>query len=449
MRLDGDATTVIASSSPASQSCLWGVGLIQAASSSSSSRDRSSPLSLARIAAARGGEREEVGVVRRRREESRRRQQEQQQQQEEEEEEERERRAAAQERKRQGKKLQNSRDVRTQIAPAVMAVASPPPRSFTVGYALTSKKIKSFIQPKLESHASTKGIRLVAIDRNKLLTEQGPFDVILHKITGKEWRQQLEDYKQKYPDVIVLDPPEAIQHLRNRQSMLQDVAQLDLCDCHVGVPRQLVITGDAASIPGSVARAGLRLPLVAKPLVADGTAKSHAMSLAYDKYCLTELDPPLVLQEFVNHGGVLFKVYIVGDQIRVVRRFSLPDVQEGEDNCSGVIPFPRVSCAAATAEEADLDPQAAELPPPQLLDCLSKELRRRLGLRLFNLDIIREGGAGNRYYVIDINYFPGYGKMPDYEFVFTDFLLSLARSKGQLVVGGGGAHGGGSGNTSS
>jgi hypothetical protein len=91
----------------------------------------------------------------------------------------------------------------------------------------------------------------------------------------------------------------------------------------------------------------------------------------------------------------------------------------------------------------------AELPPPELLDCLSKELRRRLGLRLFNLDIIREGGAGNRYYVIDINYFPGYGKMPDYEFVFTDFLLSLARSKGQLVVGGGGAHGGGSGNTSS
>ncbi len=136
---------------------------------------------------------------------------------------------------------------------------------------------------------------------------------------------------------------------------------------HVGVPRQLVITGDAASIPGSVAKAGLRLPLgtfstatctwtwywllsmvhtcyggenritvyvahclrfffllqcnngsdqeaqssdyshltlcaVAKPLVADGTAKSHAMSLAYDKYCLTELDPPLVLQEFVNHG---------------------------------------------------------------------------------------------------------------------------------------------------
>jgi hypothetical protein len=45
---------------------------------------------------------------------------------------------------------------------------------------------------------------------------------------GGAWSQ---DYKQKYPDVIVLDPPEAIQQLRNRQSMLQDVAQLNLCDC--------------------------------------------------------------------------------------------------------------------------------------------------------------------------------------------------------------------------
>jgi hypothetical protein len=41
----------------------------------------------------------------------------------------------------------------------------------------------------------------------------------------------------------------------------------------------------------------------------------------------------------LSAGSVLFKVYIVGDQIRVAQRFSLPDVQEGEDICSGVIPF--------------------------------------------------------------------------------------------------------------
>lgn len=47
----------------------------------------------------------------------------------------------------------------------------------------------------------------------------------------------------------------------------------------------------------------LRLCAVAKPLVSDGSAKAHEMSLAYDKSCLNQLDPPLMLQEFVNHGN--------------------------------------------------------------------------------------------------------------------------------------------------
>eukprot|EP01018_Ginkgo_biloba_P023772 Gb_34303 [translate_table: standard] len=309
-------------------------------------------------------------------------------------------------------------------------MAGPSDQKLIVGYALTAKKIKSFLQPKLERLAGKRGILFVAIDRNRPLVEQGPFDIILHKISEKEWRQNLEVYRQRCPEVTVLDPPDAIQHLHNRQSMLQDVAALDLHDCgaKVGVPRQLVITGDPAKIPESVAKAGLRLPLVAKPLVVDGTAKSHALSLAFNQFCLSELDPPLVLQEFVNHGGVLFKVYIVGDTVKVVRRFSLPDVHEDDSLGYGVIPFPRVSSAAASADDADLDPRVGELPPPQLLDKLARELRRRLGLQLFNLDVIREHGT-DCYYVIDINYFPGYSKMPGYEYIFTDFFLSLEQSK--------------------
>lgn len=59
-------------------------------------------------------------------------------------------------------------------------------------------------------------------------------------------------------------------------------------------------------------------------------------------------------------GGVLFKVYIVGDAIKVLRRFSLPDVSKRELKMSaGVYRFPRVSCAAASADEADLDPHVA------------------------------------------------------------------------------------------
>ncbi|KAL0924931.1 hypothetical protein M5K25_005792 [Dendrobium thyrsiflorum] len=307
-----------------------------------------------------------------------------------------------------------------------------PQQKLVVGYALTSKKVKSFLQPKLEGLARRKGILFVAIDHQKPLAEQGPFDIVLHKLTGEEWGRILEDYREKHPEVTVLDPPDAIQHLYNRQSMLKDVADINLCDSYgkIGVPKQLVITKDSSAIPEAVSEAELTLPIVAKPLVVDGTAKSHELSLAYDAFSLSKLDPPIVLQEFVNHGGLLFKVYIVGEAIKVVRRFSLPDVDKRELlKNAGVYRFPRVSCAAASADDANLDPSIAELPPRPLLEKLAKELRRRLGLRLFNIDIIREHGTRDRYYVIDINYFPGYGKMPGYEHIFTDFLLSLVQSK--------------------
>ncbi|XP_004289707.1 PREDICTED: inositol-tetrakisphosphate 1-kinase 3 [Fragaria vesca subsp. vesca] len=307
-----------------------------------------------------------------------------------------------------------------------------PPVKLVVGYALTSKKKKSFLQPKLIGLARNKGISFIAIDPNQTLSDQGPFDVVLHKLPGREWCEVIEDYRQKHPEVTVLDPPNAVQHLHNRQSMLQDVADLNLSDSHgmVCVPKQLTITKDTLSIPNEVAKAGLKLPLVVKPLLVDGSAKSHELSLAYDQCSLSELEPPLVLQEFVNHGGVLFKIYIVGEAIKVVRRFSLPNISKRDlEKLAGVFRFPRVSCAAASADDADLDPSIAELPERPLLERLARELRQRLGLRLFNVDMIREYGTKDVYYVIDINYFPGYGKMPEYEHIFTDFLLSLLQSK--------------------
>ncbi|KAL5547250.1 hypothetical protein UlMin_006937 [Ulmus minor] len=160
--------------------------------------------------------------------------------------------------------------------------------------------------------------------------------------------------------------------------MLQDVANLDLSDYHginVGIPRQLVVTKDPLSIP----------------------YESHELFLAYNQFSLLELEPPLVLQEFVNHGGILFKIYIVGKSIKVL------------EEVAGVFRFPRVSDAAATINEADLDPSIAEK--------LAKELRRRMH------------GTSDVFYVIDINYFPSYGKILEYEHIFTYFLLSLMQNK--------------------
>jgi hypothetical protein len=43
-----------------------------------------------------------------------------------------------------------------------------------------------------------KGIFFVAIDLNRPLSEQGPFDVVLHKLLGKEWEEVIEVWKTDY-----------------------------------------------------------------------------------------------------------------------------------------------------------------------------------------------------------------------------------------------------------
>jgi hypothetical protein len=174
MRLDGDTTAVVASAAVES---LWGVvGLIQQA------RDHRWPSSSvgSLFDDQREWETREREPEARRREESRRR------------EEEAERQEREQELKREGKlQRRDHGGAQNLIAAAAAAAASSSPSParffFTVGYALSFKKIKSFIQPKFEIHARTKGITLVAIDRSKVLADQGPFDIILHKVNFFLW----------------------------------------------------------------------------------------------------------------------------------------------------------------------------------------------------------------------------------------------------------------------
>lgn len=68
---------------------------------------------------------------------------------------------------------------------------------------------------------------------------------------------------------------------------------------------------------GLLQAAGLRPPLLFKPLWTDGREGSHGLAVLHDMAALgrllegsvsSELKAPLVVQQFVEHGGVLFKV---------------------------------------------------------------------------------------------------------------------------------------------
>ncbi|KAI3967940.1 hypothetical protein MKX01_027123 [Papaver californicum] len=315
---------------------------------------------------------------------------------------------------------------------------------FKIGYAFTKKK--NFIQDSLLNESKQRGIDLIKIDTDKPLIEQGPFDCILQKLSTENWIKQLEEYTLQNPDVLIIDSPSKIEILRDRISMLQVVEDLKLISQEnetetdtFGIPKQIVVY-DVDSLMNVNALEGLELkfPVIAKPLVADGSAQSHKMSLVYNRDGLNKLDPPVVLQEFVNHGGVIFKVYVVGDYVKCVKRKSLPDISEeqfgGEDLGGSCVAFSQISNKTSHEHSGGMCNEVmgvedARMPPDSLVTDIARGLRQAMGLHLFNFDIIRDSSIGNHYVVIDINYFPGYEKMPCYESVLTDFFCDLSQKK--------------------
>nr|AAC28859.1 inositol 1,3,4-trisphosphate 5/6-kinase [Arabidopsis thaliana] len=311
---------------------------------------------------------------------------------------------------------------------------------YLVGYALAAKKQHSFIQPSLIEHSRQRGIDLVKLDPTKSLLEQGKLDCIIHKLYDVYWKENLHEFREKCPGVPVIDLPEAIERLHNRVSMLEVITQLrfPVSDSErFGVPEQVVVM-DSSVLSGGGALGELKFPVIAKPLDADGSAKSHKMFLIYDQEGMKILKAPIVLQEFVNHGGVIFKVYVVGDHVQCVKRRSLPDISEEKIGTSkGSLPFSQISNLTAQEDKnieygEDRSLEKVEMPPLSFLTDLAKAMRESMGLNLFNFDVIRDAKDANRYLIIDINYFPGYAKMPSYEPVLTEFFWDMVTKKNHV-----------------
>jgi hypothetical protein len=93
---------------------------------------------------------------------------------------------------------------------------------------------------------------------------------------------------------------------------------------------------------------------------------------------------------------------------------------------------PRHLGASEDESGAPISADAAAMQPPDwsLLQ-LAKQLKEAIGLTMFNMDVIcpqqqTQPGVVN-YRVVDINYFPGFDKLPRFEEKFADFLVACGR----------------------
>jgi inositol-1,3,4-trisphosphate 5/6-kinase/inositol-tetrakisphosphate 1-kinase len=351
-----------------------------------------------------------------------------------------------------------------------------------VGFALKKEKARKHVREELLEAARERGIEIVVIDETRSLEEQGPFDVILQKIRKPEFERELEDYQARHPDVHLCDPPSATLQLRNRKSMLSVMPKegFDIHGYKCTVPKHVVLEEGIDFKAAQERVRGLRYPFLAKSLWADGRAGSHDIAVVWSseglqRLCngsegseedMSEIDSrringeerafsrngeepagvgpngvargsklPVLLEQYVDHGECLFKVYVLGDEQLIVTRPSLHLDLSSDGVESPPAPLQSVSRVSAYPSSrswgnASLAPpdHGVPTPPEQVWRGIAQRLQERLGLSLFNFDLIVPMAVNSKeqlIHLIDVNYYPGIEKLPDSSSVLVRYMESL------------------------
>uniref|UniRef100_H3DA10 Inositol-tetrakisphosphate 1-kinase n=1 Tax=Tetraodon nigroviridis TaxID=99883 RepID=H3DA10_TETNG len=311
-----------------------------------------------------------------------------------------------------------------------------------VGFCLSDKKRRRMNLGAFADLCAGCGVEVVEIDITQRLEPQGPFDVIVHKLSDvmveaerdSRAQQLLASFQQSYvsahPETVLLDPLPAMTQLLDRFASYRIMTKLhnSLRDWRICSPPYLEIHSDAhlASIQQAVINQSLSFPLICKTRVAHGSL-SHEMSLIFGAGSLADVRPPCVLQSFINHGAVLHKVFVVGDRHFCVERPSLKNFPSGPcDRKTIFFNSHQVSKPESSSDLTALDEQMPYLPPPssEAVAALVKELRSQLGMVLFGVDVIINIHT-HTLTVIDINIFPGYEGVPQFFSSLLDHIKSV------------------------
>eukprot|EP00798_Chlamydomonas_sp_ICE-L_P021654 gene21654-28669_t len=258
-------------------------------------------------------------------------------------------------------------------------------KQFVFGFALLSKKAQRYLTPTVKVLAAEKGIQLCLIDISRSLESQGPFNAIIHKLSPDAGSPNLyctepvcnlsspepaclnlSAQTRTFPATTrtfcnlnlsapVLHPnrpapepfpapvhPDPVSPSAARPLVLQQNPNLPQGPCskadwvRVQAPPQVEILEDV-SVVDSLARleaSGLQAPFLVKPLWTDGREGSHGLAVVLDMEAMgrllsgevvSDVKPPVVVQQFVEHGGVLDKVYVLGPRTVISTCPSLGD----------------------------------------------------------------------------------------------------------------------------
>ena len=296
-----------------------------------------------------------------------------------------------------------------------------------------SKKRNIKLPERIEDLCEEAGIQITDLDVDSSDFESnGPFDVFLHNISkyynvysdevAREKITKAKRFAMMHKDMVIIDDFFHSEKMTDRKYMseLLQACQFSMCGIDVFVPKILEVPENATlgDVQEIVRNNHVTFPILAKPIY----TRSHAMTLIFSYENLTDLPIPCFMQEFCNHGGVLYKVFIVGDNVNLCQRPSIKDVDcASKKTLTFVTKDVSKMGIAFLPEFHETDPNkrrwlSCDEKPDMLnrviVDEMCQRVRKKTNLHLLGLDVLVEKGSGN-YALIDANHFPGYSGIND------------------------------------
>lgn len=144
-----------------------------------------------------------------------------------------------------------------------------------------------------------------------------------------------------------------------------------------------------------------------------------------------------IAQEYVcDHGGILFKVYVIGENIDVQVRSS---VTHGHDKCShGFFYFNSQKVGCKNSVDVQFDAETglgantdARRPSKDLVKSIVNGIKKELDLTMFGIDMVYDVKE-DCFVVIDINYMPGYKGVVKAHAWMVDLIVTRVQESGLL-----------------
>jgi len=282
-------------------------------------------------------------------------------------------------------------------------------------------------------YAKTTGVECVRIDPTRDLEEQGPFDLFFSKMTqymvkpgDTEAQQRLNNvrsYLEKHSEIVQVDALDNQAKTIDRVSMNRAFVYLEQNkELNIHCPQSFLVPEKCEDY-SSVIPKSFPFPAVCKSVVACSVNHSHDMGIIWNVKDLELFKKPAIIQEYINHNATISKIYVLGTESTVVHRKSFPNFPRAVNR------EPVIFNSQEWKKEYPLELTAnyagkGEVPAIEMITKITHAISEFLGLTLFGYDIITDINTG-KYVIIDINYFPGYGGVKNFEHKLLKHLLLM------------------------